>query len=53
VSFRDFKIIKLVGYGAFGEVYSAINIKNDKAYALKVLNKKKLMSKKQLRYAVG
>lgn len=53
ISFSDFKMIKLLGNGSFGKVFLAKHAKRCKFYALKVLNKKKLMVKKQLRYAVG
>jgi len=43
----------LLGNGAFGHVYLSKHIKTNKTYALKVLNKRKLINKKQLRYAVG
>jgi len=46
-------MVKLLGNGAFGKVYLARYRKTGKSYALKVLNKKKLFSKKQLKYAVG
>lgn len=49
----DFEIAKLLGNGAFGKVFFAIYKKTGNSYALKVLNKKKLYSKKQLKYAVG
>ena len=44
---------KLLGNGAFGKVYLATYRVNGNKYALKVLNKKKLFVKKQLKYAVG
>ena len=53
VSFRDFEIIRMIGNGSFGQVYLAKHTKSDKTYALKVLNKKKLLIKKQLKYAVS
>ncbi len=53
ISFRDFKLIKLLGNGSFGQVYLAKYLNNGNLYALKVLNKKKLINKKQLKYAVS
>ena len=44
---------RLLGNGAFGKVYLAQYRVNGNKYALKVLNKKKLFVKKQLKYAVG
>ncbi len=46
-------MIKLLGNGSFGQVYLAKYLKNGQLYALKILNKKKLINKKQLRYAVS
>ena len=46
-------MIKLLGNGSFGKVFLAKHLKSHRNYALKVLNKKKLMAKKQLKYAVG
>ena len=45
--------MKLLGNGAFGKVYMAQHKKTAQIYALKVLSKKKLFAKKQLKYAVG
>ena len=53
ICFSDFQMIKLLGNGSFGKVFLAKHMKRCKLFALKVLNKKKLMVKKQLRYAVG
>ena len=49
----DFRIVDLLGNGAFGKVYLAKYKHNSQSYALKVLNKRKLFAKKQLKYAVG
>lgn len=42
-----------MGNGSFGKVFLARHEKSQKLYALKVLSKKKLMAKKQLKYALG
>lgn len=43
----------MLGNGSFGKVYEAKYLRNNRTYALKVLNKKKLIAKKQLKYAVS
>lgn len=53
ITFKDFELLKLIGNGSFGQVYLAKHIKSEKTFALKVLSKKKLTAKKQLKYAVG
>ena len=53
ISYIDFEVQRLLGNGAFGKVYLAQYRVNGNKYALKVLNKKKLFVKKQLKYAVG
>lgn len=42
-----------MGSGAFGKVYLATHKRTQLQYALKVLNKTRLLKKKQLKYAVG
>lgn len=37
--FKRYKIIKLIGEGSFGSVYSCININDQKEYAMKVVKK--------------
>ena len=37
----DFKIIKQIGFGSFGKIYKALNIKNGQKYALKVMHNNK------------
>jgi serum/glucocorticoid-regulated kinase 1 len=46
-------MLRQLGHGSFGKVFLARHIKQQKFYALKVLNKKKLILKKQMKYAVG
>lgn len=53
VCFKDFQILRQLGSGTFGRVFLTRYKKTQKLYALKVLNKKKLMAKKHLKYAVG
>jgi serine/threonine protein kinase len=53
VCYKDFDILRQLGNGSFGRVFLARYRRNQKLYALKVLNKKKLIAKKQLKYAVG
>ena len=42
LSIASFKLLRLVGRGAFGRVYLAKNIRNDRIYALKVIKKRAL-----------
>ena len=51
--FGDFEILRLIGNGSFGKVFLARHQRSQELFALKVLNKKKLNAKKQLKYAVG
>ena len=44
--------MRQLGKGAFGKVYLAGHHRSQKLYALKVLSKKKLMVKRQLKYAL-
>ena len=37
----DFKIIKQIGFGSFGKIYKALNIKNGQKYALKIMHNNK------------
>ena len=48
VSLEDFKTLKVLGKGSFGKVYLVKNISNDKIYAMKVLDKKFVIKKKQI-----
>lgn len=53
VTFSNFDFMKQLGSGAFGQVYLTKHRKTQKVFAMKVLNKKRLMAKKQLKYAVS
>ena len=37
----DFKIIKQIGFGSFGKIYKALNIKNGSKYVLKIMQNNK------------
>ena len=39
MNIKDFKIVKSIGEGAFGEVYLVRNFFNNKEYALKCIEK--------------
>lgn len=41
----DYNLVRIIGTGTFGKVYLAIL--NDKSFALKILNKKKIIELKQ------
>ena len=43
----------MIGNGSFGQVYLSRYLRTNKIFALKVLNKRKLIAKKQLKYAVS
>lgn len=43
----------MIGNGASGQVYLSRYLQTNKIYALKVLNKRHLIAKKQLKYAVS
>lgn len=53
ICFKSFQILKLLGSGAFGKVYLAQKKHSDQIYALKVLKKRQLISKNQVRYAIA
>lgn len=53
ICFKSFQIFKLLGSGAFGKVYLAQKKHTDQIFALKVLKKRQLISKNQVRYAIA
>jgi protein-serine/threonine kinase len=52
VDIESFKILELLGKGSFGEVYLVELLTNNKKYAMKVLNKNKILSQNIVRYVV-
>ena len=53
VNLNNFKIISLLGVGGFGTVFKVKHIFTDKIYAMKVMNKNYIISKKYLHYVVS
>jgi hypothetical protein len=45
ISFESFKVLKLLGTGSFGDVYLVEKKDTGKSFAMKVLNKSKIMGK--------
>lgn len=43
----DFEFLRTIGKGSFGKVYSARHIKEDRIYAVKVLNKKMIIKRNE------
>lgn len=52
VDLNTFKILEMIGKGSFGEVYLVENIKSRQKYAMKVLNKNKILSQNIVRYVI-
>ena len=52
VDISSFKIIELLGEGSFGKVYLVDHTKNKKKFAMKVLNKHKILSKNLINYII-
>jgi serine/threonine protein kinase len=48
----SFELVKLLGKGSFGEVFQVKHKRNEQEYAMKVLQKTKIMSNNLLRYAM-
>ena len=53
VSLRNFKILSVLGTGAFGTVFKVQHILSEKIYAMKVMNKNYIIQKKYLHYVVS
>ncbi|KAI4292430.1 protein kinase X [Pancytospora philotis] len=48
LSYRDFEFLRIIGSGAFGKVFLARYVNNDKLYAIKRMNKQFLKANRQL-----
>ncbi len=53
VSLRNFKLLGQLGVGGFSSVYKVQHIMTEKIYAMKVMNKNYIISKKYLHYVVS
>ncbi|ODA79623.1 hypothetical protein RJ55_05217 [Drechmeria coniospora] len=49
----DFEILKLIGKGTFGQVYQVRKRDTERIYAMKVLQKKVIVQKKEVAHTVG
>lgn len=50
---NDFKILKLIGKGTFGQVYQVKKKDTQRIYAMKVLSKKVIIQKKEIAHTLG
>ncbi|RKF58523.1 Serine/threonine-protein kinase SCH9 [Golovinomyces cichoracearum] len=50
---EDFQILKLIGKGTFGQVYQVRKKDTQRIYAMKVLQKKVIVQKKEVAHTVG
>lgn len=50
---NDFKILKLIGKGTFGQVYQVKKKDTQRIYAMKVLSKKVIIQKKEVAHTLG
>ncbi len=53
VKFSSFELIKVIGSGTFGKVFKAKLKSTGEMFALKALNKKTLIAKRNMKYAVS
>ena len=53
ISLKNFKILGILGVGGFSTVYKVRHIMTEKVYAMKVMNKNYIISKKYLHYVVS
>lgn len=52
ISIKNFKILELLGTGAFSTVYKVLHLFSDKVYAMKVMNKNTLIRNKHFHYMI-
>lgn len=53
ITFKSFKILRVLGSGAFGKVFMVRKKDTGQIFAMKALKKRTLIQKKQLKYAVS
>ena len=53
IRYKDFQLLNLLGEGSFGSVFLARHKISQKKFALKVLQKKKMLIQKQVRFAAS
>ena len=49
----DFKVLRLIGKGTFGQVFQVQKKDTDRIYAMKVLSKKVIVQKKEVAHTIG
>jgi serine/threonine protein kinase len=52
VGLKDFNVVERLGKGSFGSVYLVEKISNTEIYAMKVLEKEKILKQNLVRYAM-
>lgn len=50
---EDFQILKLIGKGTFGQVYQVRKRDSGRIYAMKVIQKKFIVQKKEVAHVIG
>ena len=53
LQYKDFKMLQLLGEGSFGQVFLVLCLKNQKLYALKTFQKKKIILSKQTKFVIA
>lgn len=53
ISLKDFQRVRTIGTGSFGRVFLVIHLETKKPYALKVLNKRRILETRQLPHTIN